>query len=76
MDFQAWVLDQRRVFHLELEVHSNEIPGAKWAVPETPQFTTNLSPPHELLAVIEVLNELGFLEKRRHAPHVKPIIKT
>lgn len=30
----------------------------------------------ELLGVMEVLNELGFLEEGRHAPHVKPIIKT
>ena len=51
-------------------------PRAKWTVQKTPQFTTNLSPPHELLAVMEVLNELGFLEECRHAPHVKPIIKT
>lgn len=74
--FPSSVLDQRSASYLELKVHSKEIPGAKWAVPQAPQFTTNLSPPHELLAVMEVLNELGFLEKRRHAPHVKPIIKT
>lgn len=67
------VLERRSASHLELKVHSKEIPRA---VPQTPQFTTNLSPPHELLAVMEVLNELGFLEKPRHAPHVKPITKT
>lgn len=70
------LLEQRSTSHLELKVHSKEIPRAKWAVPQTPQFTTNLSTPHELLAVMEVLNELGLLEESRHAPHVKPIIKT
>lgn len=64
------------VFLRNMKVHSNKIPRAKWPVPQTPQFTTSLSPPRELLAVMEVLNELGFLGKRRHAPHVKPIIKT
>lgn len=29
----------------------------------------------ELLGGMEVLNELGFLRERKHAPHVKPIIK-
>lgn len=66
-----------KFFHLELKEVSKEIPrGPMWAVPQTPPFTTNLSPAPELLAVMEVLNELGFLQKQRHAPHVKPIIKT
>lgn len=63
--FNGWIstLGFRSVSHLELKVHSKEIPGAKWPVPQTPQFTTNLSPPHELLAVMEVLNELGVSGK-------------
>lgn len=66
----------QEVSNLEFKVHSKEIPQAKRAVPQTPQFTTDLSPPHELLTLMEVLNELGFLQERRHVPHVKPIIKT
>lgn len=45
------------VSHLKLKVHSKEIPAA--TVPQTPQFTTNLFPPREQIATMEVLNELG-----------------
>lgn len=45
------------VSHLKLKVHSKEIPAA--TVPQTPQFTTNLFPPREQIAMMEVLNELG-----------------
>lgn len=74
--FPSLVSDQRSALIWIWKCIQKKIPQAKHAVPQTPQFTTNLSPPHELLAVMEVLNELGFLEERRHAPHVKPIIKT
>lgn len=52
--FNGWIsrlsfLTHRSLSHLELKAHSEEIPGAKWAVPQTSQFTTNLSPPHELV---------------------------
>lgn len=40
--FPSSLLHRRRAFISELKERSQEIPGAKWAVPQTPPFPTNL----------------------------------
>lgn len=40
--FPGSVLHQRRPFISEPKERSEEIPRAKWGVPQTPQFPTNL----------------------------------